>query len=147
MKFADFKPGMVFKQGPYHLTKEEMLDFAQRYDPQWFHIDEERAKQDRWGGLIASGWQTCGIAMKLAVEACLKGSESFASPGLDVVKWLKPVRPGDDLYWQGTIKATRTSNTRPGIGIMLWSWEVRNQNDDVVLELDATSLFDLTTKS
>lgn len=144
MKFAQFQPGMVFEQGPRHLTEEEIISFAKAYDPQWFHVDPVRAKAGPWKGLIASGWHTCGIAMKMAVEAALEGSESFASPGLDSVKWLKPVRPGDDLFWKGVVKAKRISNTREGLGILLWSWEVTNQKDETVLELDATSLFDIS---
>lgn len=144
MKFADFKPGQVFEQGPRRVTQEEILAFAKTYDPQWFHINPEKAAESHWSGLIASGWHTCGMAMKMAVDAVLGESESFASPGLDYVKWLKPVRPGDDLFWKGIIKAKRESNSRPGIGIILWSWEVTNQNGDVVLELDATNLFDIS---
>ena len=144
MKFADFKPGQVFEQGPKHVTREEVIAFAKAYDPQWFHVNAEKAEEGHWGGLIASGWHTCSMAMKMAVDAVLGDSESFASPGLDYVKWLKPVRPGDDLYWKGVVKATRASNTRPGIGIVLWSWEVTNQNKEVVLELDATNLFDIS---
>lgn len=144
MKFADFKPGQVFEQGPKHVTQEEVIAFAKAYDPQWFHVNAEKAETGHWRGLIASGWHTCSMAMKMAVDAVLADSESFASPGLDYVKWLKPVRPGDDLYWKGVVKATRASNTRPGIGIVLWSWEVTNQNKEVVLELDATNLFDIS---
>ena len=82
MKFAEFHAGQVIEAGPYELTEDELLAFARQWDPQWFHVDKEAAGQGRHGGLIASGWQTCGIAMRLAVDKALAGSESFASPGL-----------------------------------------------------------------
>ena len=86
MKFADFQAGQVIEAGPYALSQDELLSFAREWDPQWFHTDPEAAAQGPHGGLIASGWQTCGIAMRLAVAAALEGSESFASPGLAYMK-------------------------------------------------------------
>jgi acyl dehydratase len=144
MKFADFKPGMVVHAGPVTVTEAEMLDFARKYDPQWFHTDVKRAEQGRWGGLIASGWHTCAIAMRMAVDTVLRDSASFGSPGLGEVRWRVPVRPGDQLRLEARVNAVRTSSSRDNLGIMTWAWTVINQHGEAVLELEATSLFDLS---
>ena len=144
MKFSQFKAGQVIEAGPYTLTTEALLAFAKEYDPQWFHTDTERAEQGRHRGLIASGWQTCAIAMRLAVESVLADSESFASPGVTNVKWLHPVRANDQLRLTSTITQVRTSASRPELGIVHWHWRLVNQSDVTVLEVDATSLFDLS---
>lgn len=144
MKFADFKDGMLIKAGPVTITEAEILEFARKYDPQWFHTDLKRAAEGRWGGLIASGWHTCALAMRMAVDAALHDSESFGSPGLGEVRWRTPVRPGDQLRLEARVQGARTSSSRPDLGIITWAWTVINQHDEGVLELDATSLFDLS---
>ena len=143
MKFADFRAGQTLEAGPASLTEDEIVDFARRYDPQWFHADAERAAASRWQGLIASGWQTCGVAMRLAVDHFLAGSESFGSPGLEYLKWLAPVRPGDALSLRAEILEQRRSERQPALGILRWRWTLHNQRNEPVLELVATSLFDL----
>ena len=125
------------------ISASEIVAFARDYDPQWFHTDVERAKKGRWNGLIASGWQTCGIAMRLVVEGALRGSESFGSPGLDYLKWLAPVRPGDAICVVCEVMEARRSERQPTLGIVRWRWRVVNQDDADVLDLVATSLFDL----
>ncbi|MVW79605.1 MaoC family dehydratase [Bordetella sp. 02P26C-1] len=145
MKFAEFKEGMVIKGGPVTVTEEEILTFARQYDPQWFHTDPERATQGRWGGLIASGWHTCALAMRMAVDSMLHDSESFGSPGLGAVRWRVPVRPGDTLRLDARVQGVRRSTSRHDLGIITWSWNVLNQHDEIVLELDATSLFELNS--
>jgi acyl dehydratase len=97
MNFADFHAGQVLTQGPVRVTEADIVAFATAYDPQWFHTDRARASAGRWRGLIASGWHTCSIAMRLVCEGPLSGSESIGSPGLAYVKWPAPVRPGDQL--------------------------------------------------
>lgn len=141
MKFAEFSAGQVIEAGPYEVSEQEILDFANRYDPQWFHTDPQAAAQGHFGGLIASGWQTCGIAMRLMTDAALAGSESFASPGLAYVKWLHPVRPGDHLRVAATVLEARRS--AKGLGIVRWRWQLYNQAGTEVLDLEATSLFKL----
>lgn len=143
MKFAELRQGMVIK-GPVKVSREEVLEFARKYDPQWFHVDEKRAQEGRWGGLIASGWHTCALAMRMAVDAVLHDSESFGSPGLGEVRWRVPVRPGDELTLHARVQGARTSASRQDLGIITWTWFIYNQHDEVVLELDATSLFDLS---
>ena len=143
MKFAEFHAGQALEAGPYHLNQTELLQFAQQWDPQWFHTDPEAAAQGPFQGLIASGWHTCGIAMRLVADAFLKGSESFASPGLGYVKWPNPVRPQDSLRVRVTVLETRTSQSKPDLGILKWRWQLYNQAGAEVLDLEATSLFKL----
>ena len=143
MKFADFHAGQTLQAGPVTLTADEIVDFARRYDPQWFHTDPTRAAASRWQGLIASGWHTCGVAMRLAVDNVLAGSESFGSPGLEYLKWLAPVRPGDALSLRAEVLEQRRSERQPTLGILRWRWTLNNQNGEPVLDLVATSLFDL----
>lgn len=143
MKFSEFQDGMVIKHPPVVLDEKTMIDFAKQFDPQWFHTDPEKAKQGRWGDLIGSGWLTCSLAMRMAVDAALTGSESFGSPGVDKIRWLLPTRPGDALRLDITVNNVRVSETRKDLGIVRWTWRMYNQDDEQVLELEATSLFDL----
>jgi acyl dehydratase len=143
LKFADFHAGQSLVAGPVTLTEDEIVEFARRYDPQWFHTDATRAAASRWQGLIASGWHTCAVAMRLAVDHFLAGSESFGSPGLEYLKWLAPVRPGDVLSLRAEILEHRRSERQPTIGILRWRWTLANQRGEDVLDMVATSLFDL----
>ena len=142
MRFAELTVGRVIETRERSVTTEEIIAFASRYDPQWFHTDLDRAATGRWSGLIASGWMTCAIGMELAVEAVLAGSESFGSPGIDQLRWLEPVRPGDALRLRlEVLEARRSSSGRTGI--VNWQWRLSNQAARPVLEMIATSLFDL----
>ena len=143
MKFAEFKDGMLIKAGPVIVTEAEILEFARKFDPQWFHTDPKRAAEGRWGGLIASGWHTCALAMRMAVDAALHDSESFGSPGLGGAL-ARAGAPGDQLRLDARVQGVRKSSSRPDLGIITWAWTVLNQHDEAVLELDATSLFDLS---
>jgi acyl dehydratase len=145
MKFADFHVGQVIEAGPYVLSEAELVQFAKAYDPQWFHTDAQAAADSAFGGLIASGWHTCAIAMRLVVDAALAGSESFASPGLEHVRWPHPVRPGDALRLVADVVEVRRSEKRPTLGILRWHWRLFNQREQRVLEVDVTSLFRLDT--
>jgi len=147
MKFADFHPDQVLTAGPYTVTEREVLDFATQWDPQWFHTDPEAASQGAWGGLIASGWHTCGIAMRLMADAVLQGSESFASPGLAYVKWPHPVRPGDVLTVRATVLDARRSKSQSTLGLLRWRWQMFNAKGTEVLDLEATSLFRLAPQA
>jgi acyl dehydratase len=143
MKFAEFKSGQVLDAGPYAVSEAEVLNFAQQWDPQWFHTNPEAAAQGPFEGLIASGWHTCGIAMRLAADAFLAGSESYASPGLAYVKWPHPVRPNDVLRLRVTVLERRVSQKNSSLGILRWRWQLRNAAETEVLDLEATSLFKL----
>lgn len=144
MKFEAFKAGQVITAGPYQVSAEEIMNFAGQYDPQWFHTDPQAAALGRFDGLIASGWHSCAIAMRLVVDSALSGSESFASPGLEYVKWPAPVRPGDRLSLHATVLETRRSSKSPQLGVLRWHWRLLNQDEVEVLELEATSFFDLS---
>lgn len=144
MRFADLQTGQTLTAGPYVLDEAELLAFARHYDPQWFHTDPEAAANGRFKGLIASGWQTCGIAMRLATEAVLAGSESFASPGIEYARWPHPVRAGDALTLTATLLEVRRARSRDGLGVLRWRWQLHNQAGTEVLDLTVTSLFDLS---
>ena len=146
MVFDDFHAGQRLTCGPVTVTEAEIVAFANAYDPQWFHTDPVRAAEGRWGGLIASGWHTCAIAMRLVVDGVLRGSESFGSPGLEYVKWLAPVRPGDALTMHAEVLDARCSERNPALGILRWQWRIVNQAGVAVLDLVATSLFDLAPR-
>ncbi len=143
MKFAEFRPGLQIDCGAHTVSEEEILTFAQRYDPQWFHVDRARAAGGRWNGLIGSGWMTCCIAMELVVRAVLDGSEAFGAPGIDDLRWENPVRPGDTLRVVATVLDARISSSGR-TGILRWRWDVYTQRDQRVLHLTAISLYDLT---
>lgn len=143
MKFADFSAGQRLLAGPYEVRRAELLSFARSFDPQWFHADPYAAERGPHKGLIASGWHTCAIAMRLVADAFLVHSESFASPGLAYVRWPHPVRAGDMLSLQANVLEARRSRTRPEMGLVRWRWQLFNNRGDEVLDLEATSLFKL----
>ena len=147
MRFADFHAGQFIEAGPYLLGEDEVLRFATAYDPQWFHTDAAAAASGPFEGLIASGWHTCAIAMRLAADAALRGSESYASPGIAYIKWPHPVRPGDALRLKAQVLEVRCSQRQPTLGILRWRWQLLNQHGTEVLVLEATSLFDLARAS
>jgi acyl dehydratase len=142
MKFADMRPGQIFDSPGRLITQAEIIDFARRYDPQPFHIDPDSAATSHWGGLIASGWMTCAVAMSLCVEMMMKDSDSIGSPGIESVEWPQPVRPGDELRLRVEVLETRLSRTGR-VGVAKWRWQLRNQSDTVVLRLVASALFNL----
>ena len=143
MKFSELHAGQVIEAGPYLVAEEELRRFAKVYDPQWFHTDPEAARRGPFGGLIASGWLTCAIAMRLAVDNVLAGSETFGSPGVGYIKWPNPVRPGDSLTLKAEVLETRMSKSQPDLGILRWRWRVFNQDGRETLDSEATNLFDL----
>lgn len=143
MRFAEFSAGQVIDAGAVNISEREIIAFATQYDPQWFHIDSQRASASRWNGVIASGWHTCCLAMKLVVDNVLAGSESFGSPGLTNLSWTNPVRAGDQLKLQLEVLDVRTARSRPTLGIVRWIWRMRNQHSADVLSLEVTSLFEL----
>ena len=146
MRFEEFHAGQTLKLGPVRVEQSDIIAFAKTYDPQWFHTDPERARSSRWQGLIASGWHTCAIAMRLICEGPLKHSESIGSPGLAYVKWPAPVRPGDELRLEAEVIRTRVSSSGR-MGILTWRWRLFNQDHEAVLDLEAVSLFEPAAQS
>jgi acyl dehydratase len=138
----DFNPGQVFELGSRTVTREEILDFARKFDPQPFHVDEEAARRTPFGGLIASGWHTTAIYMRLYADAVLSDSASLGSPGVEQIRWLAPVRPGDTLHGRLEIVDVRASERDPGRGTVLLASELRNQDGRVVLSFRGRGLFE-----
>lgn len=132
MYFQDFKVGQKFQTGSYTLTEDEIIAFAKRWDKQPFHLDPEAAKASIYGGLIASGWHTLLIAFDLVVETRVWTECSAGSPGMENVRWLKPVRPGDSLSVTFKLVGTRPSGTRDDRGYLTWDHWVHNQSGEVV---------------
>jgi acyl dehydratase len=144
VRFAELIPGVVIRTPGRPVTAKEMLEFASRYDPQWFHIDHKRAGAGRWKGLIASGWHTCAIAKELVVRNVLVESESFGSSGSDAIKWIHPVRPDDSLALR--FEVMRSSKSPSGrTGILLSKSELWNQNERLVFTMQETTLFEILT--
>jgi acyl dehydratase len=140
--FSELIPGFVIRTPPRPVTAQEMIQFASRYDPQWFHVDLRRAGVGRWKGLIASGWHTCAVAKELMVTNVLSGSESFGSSGSDSIKWLHPVRPDDTVALR--FEVLRSSKSPSGrTGILLTKSELWNQSDRLVFTMQETLLFDI----
>jgi acyl dehydratase len=142
MQFADFRAGAIIDGGSRTVTEAEIIEFATRYDPQWFHTDPVRAAASRWKGLISSGWMTCAVAMELAVRNVLAGSESIGSPGVEQLKWPAPLRPGDDVSLRIEVLESRVSRSG-AVGIVKWKWVLTTQSGVTVLETIATSLFEI----
>ena len=139
--WEDFKVGERVNIGTVVVDRDEVIEFASRYDPQPFHIDEEAARQSIYGGLIASGWHSCSMVMRLICDSYMLDTASLGSPGLENVRWLKPVRPGDSLTAYRTIEESRASKSRPDAGIVKTFWEVENQEDEIVMTMSGANLF------
>ena len=139
--WEDFKVGEVEQIGGKRVDKEEIVAFAKQYDPQPFHIDEAAAKKSMYGGLIASGWHTCAMVMRMMCDTYMLQSASVGSPGIDNLKWLKPVRPGDMISARRTTLETRASKSKPDIGIVNNLWEVFNQNGEMVMSMQGYGMF------
>lgn len=139
--FEDYEDGEVFEFGSYEVTEEEIISFASQYDPQYFHIDPEAAKQSHFGGLVASGWMTGSILMRMMVEGFISAKASMGSPGLDEIRWFAPVRPGDVLRGKAIVESTRRSKSKPDRGIINTCWEVINQDDVVVMRVRGMGMY------
>jgi acyl dehydratase len=138
--FEDYVPGTVFTGGPILVGDAEIVDFARNYDPQPMHTDPEAAAKGRFGGLIASGWHTAALMMRLFATHFLSPASSVASPGIDELRWRHPVRPGDALSLRVTVIEARRSRSRPEQGVVRSLAEVLNQHGDVVMSLKPISL-------
>ena len=138
--FEDFAPGDVIELGGRTITKEGIVAFAREFDPQAFHTDEAAATRSIYGGLLASGWHTGSLAMRILYDGLLKDTMSLGSPGIDELRWLKPVRPGDTLSLRMTILETIPSRTKPDRGLVRSLMEMRNQHGEVVLTIRGLSL-------
>jgi acyl dehydratase len=136
--FEDYKRDAVFEFGPVEVG-EEVLKFARRYDPQPFHIDHEASKKSSYKGLIASGWQTCAFVMRELVEHYFSPVSSLGSPGIDELRWILPVRPGDKLMVRATTIETKLSRSKPDRGIVRTFIEAINQQYEVVMNFKSVN--------
>jgi acyl dehydratase len=140
--WEDFKIGDTAPMGERRLEAAEIVAFAAAFDPQPFHIDEAAARESMYGGLIASGWHTVALVMRMMVDSYLNASASLGSPGVDNVRWLTPVRPGDTIHATRTVMETRPSGSRPDMGLVKTRWEVFNQNSELVMTMEGYGMFE-----
>lgn len=138
--FEDYAAGLTVEYGAATLEADEIVAFGRRYDPQPFHVDPERAAQGPVGGLIASGWQTAAVMMRLLVEHFLSSVASLGSPGVDELRWLAPVRPGDTLSIRVTVIEARRSRSKPDRGLIRTLIEVLNQRREVVMTMKGMTM-------
>ena len=138
--FEDYPAGAVFTAGEIRVGAAEIVEFARKYDPQAMHTDPAAAAAGPFGGLIASGWQTGALMMRMFADNFLSPASSIASPGLDELRWLKPVRPGDVLSLRVTILEARPSRSKPDQGVLRSLVEVLNQHGETVMSLKPISL-------
>ncbi len=134
----DYEPGQIIDLGSYQVTREEILEFARKYDPHPFHIDEDQAKETMFGGIISSGWLTALIWLRLMHGSFIQSEASLGSPGHEELKWPNPVRPGDRLTGRAEVKEVRVSKSRPDLGFVRYTATLTNQRDEPVLITTST---------
>jgi acyl dehydratase len=139
--FEDFEPGQDIDLGTRTVTEDEIVAFARAYDPQPFHVDHDAAAQSIYGGVIASGWHTCAMMMRLVVDGLLGRSSSMGSPGLDGVRWLAPVRAGDTLNVRYRTVQVKASASKPDRGVVRSMWVAVNQRGDTVCTIEGMGMF------
>lgn len=138
LHFEDFEPGAVTVYGPRLVTREEIIAFAAEFDPQPMHLDEAAASATLLGGLGASGWHSCCLLMRMIADGFLLNSSSMGGPGVEEVNWLKPLRPGTTIRIRATVLDTRASNSRPGMGLVKFLFEVIDDTDAAITTLRTT---------
>jgi acyl dehydratase len=139
--FEDFHEGQDIDLGLRTVSEEEIVAFAGQYDPQSFHVDRAAAAESIYGGVIASGWHTCSMMMRMVVDNLLNRSSSMGSPGLDSVRWLAPVRGGDVLNVRYKTLKVKGSNSKPDRGVVWSQWVAINQDGVTVCTIEGMSLF------
>ena len=139
--YEDLEVGSTAKFGRYDVTREEVIDFARKYDPQPFHLDDDAAAQTHFGRLSASGWHTCAMTMAMLVENMKNTRQAgLGSPGMDNLRWMKPVYPGDTLRVETTIVEKRRSKSRPDMGLFKSDLVIFNQHDEPVMTMRSNGL-------
>jgi acyl dehydratase len=139
--FEDFEPGRTIAVGSRTLSEEEIIAFARQFDPQPFHVNHDAAAQSPFGGIIASGWHTCSIMMRMMVDGFLLEAASLGSPGVDEIRWKKPVRAGDTLSVTTTVLDARASGSKPDRGVVHTMWEAKNQHGETVATVKGMGMF------
>jgi acyl dehydratase len=141
LHWEDFGPGQVTDCGSRLVTREEIVGFAAEFDPQPMHLDEEAARLGVLGGLVASGWHSCCILMRLLSDKLLCNATFMGAPGIEEVRWLAPIRPGDRIRARATVLETRASRSRPGMGFVKFRFELIDASGQPVLELIVSPMF------
>jgi acyl dehydratase len=142
LTFEDFQPGHLATLGPRHVTRAEIIAFAAEFDPQPMHLDEEAARRSMAGGLSGSGWHMCALAMRMQVDGnIIKGPASISGLGVDEVKWLAPLRPGDDITLQVHVVEARASRSQPDRGVVKIRAEMFNASGVMLMSLVSNGLF------
>jgi acyl dehydratase len=139
--WEDFPVGQASDLGEMPVTREAVIEFARQFDPQPFHLDDEAARGTLFGRLSASGWHTCAMAMRMMCDAYLLESASLGSPGIDNLRWPKPVFPGDVLRLRMEVLEARPMASKPHVGLVRSRWEVRNQHGEPVLTMEGWGMF------
>jgi acyl dehydratase len=139
--FEDFEVGQSIAVGTRTVSEEEIIAFAKQFDPQPFHVDKDAAAHSIFGGIIASGWHTCGMIMRLMVDGFLADSTSMGSPGVDEIRWLKPVRGGDTLSVTTTIVDLKPSASKNDRGVVWTEWRATNQHGELVATIKGMGMF------
>lgn len=139
--WEDFREGEVREFGAAQVKREDIVRFASEFDPQPFHVDEDAARKTMFGGLIASGWHTASMAMRMMCDAYLLKSASLGSPGIEQLKWLLPVRPGDTLRMRLTVLESRPMQSKPAVGLVRSRHEVLNQHGQTVMQMEGYGMF------
>jgi acyl dehydratase len=144
--FEDYVPGSVHEYGPIFVSEQDIIAFAKQFDPQDIHVNGEAAARGPFGGLIASGWHTASLMMRLFVDHYVSSVAAIASPGVDELRWLRPVRPGDSLSVRITVTDARRSRSKPDRGVVYNFVEVLNQNGETVMTLKPMSMLRCRTQ-
>lgn len=139
--FEDFEPGLVLDVGSYTVSEAEIIRFAEQFDPQAFHVDRDAATQSMYGGIIASGWHTCSLMMRLVVQGALEEAAGLGSPGIDEIRWLKPVRGGDTLSVTMMVLEARPSASKPDRGVVSMLWSAENRHGEQAATIRSLGMF------
>lgn len=139
--FEDFEVGKTYPVGSRTVNEDEIIAFATQFDPQPFHVDKDAAANSIFGGIIASGWHTCSMIMRVMVDGFLRDSSSMGSPGVDEIRWIKPVRGGDTLAVSTTVLDAKPSGSRPDRGVVWTEWRATNQHGEVVATVKGMGMF------
>ena len=139
--FEDFYPGQEIDLGERRVSEEEIVAFARQFDPQPFHVDRDAAQASIYGGVIASGWHTCSLMMRMVVDGLMCAAASMGSPGLDGVRWLRPLRAGDTLRVRYLTTRVKASNSKPDRGVVWSKWTATNQHGEEICTIEGMGMF------
>jgi acyl dehydratase len=141
LHWEDFSPGQVTECGSRLITRAEIVAFAAEYDPQPVHLDEAAARATLFGGLVASGWHSCCVLMRMLNDGLLGETSCMGAPGVEEVQWLAPIRPGERIKARATVLETRSSRSRPDLGFVKFRWELINTADQSVMTMIVSEMF------